>query len=99
MNLSEKQIDEVSLNLTENKLDLDSMWSKNPEIIRQFISQQNDYEKLCAEVAYILSRELEKAKIEFSAITHRAKTLKSFLEKLKENPTKIQSQKLPISPE
>lgn len=78
-------------NSPENKSDLDSMWVKNPEIIRQFISQQNDYERLCAEVAYILTRELENAKVEFSAISHRAKSLRSFLEK-----TQRKSYKNPI---
>lgn len=62
--------------------DIDGMWSKKPEVIRQFIDQNSDYEKLCAEVAYILNRHLNEAQIEFSTITHRAKTLNSFLEKI-----------------
>jgi putative GTP pyrophosphokinase len=62
--------------------DLDGMWVKKPEIIKQFIDQRSDYEKLCAEVAYILTRQLKNAQIEFSTITHRAKTLDSFLEKI-----------------
>ena len=64
------------------RFDIDGMWLKKPEIIKQFIDQRSDYEKLCAEVAYILNRQLNNAKVEFSAITHRAKTLNSFLEKI-----------------
>jgi putative GTP pyrophosphokinase len=62
--------------------DIDGMWLKKPEIIKQFIDNRSDYEKLCAEVAYILNRQLNNSKVEFSAITHRAKTLNSFLEKI-----------------
>lgn len=92
MSLCEEYVADSVKHSLENKSDLDSMWVKNPEIIRQFISQQNDYERLCAEVAYILTRELENAKIEFSGITHRAKSLKSFLEK-----TQRKSYKDPIN--
>jgi putative GTP pyrophosphokinase len=68
---------------SENKsFDIDGMWLKKPEIIKQFIDQRSDYEKLCAEVAYILTRQLNNAQVEFSTITHRAKTLNSFLEKI-----------------
>ena len=67
---------------TENVgFDIDGMWVKKPEIIKQFLDQRSDYEKLCAEVAYILTRHLNNAQIEFSTITHRCKTLNSFLEK------------------
>ncbi|HRH41928.1 MAG TPA: hypothetical protein PKY82_09810, partial [Pyrinomonadaceae bacterium] len=68
---------------TENVgFDIDGMWVKKPEIIKQFLDQRSDYEKLCAEVAYILTRHLNNAQIEFSTITHRCKTLNSFLEKV-----------------
>jgi putative GTP pyrophosphokinase len=74
---------EKTFSRSENKFfDLDGMWLKNPEIIKQFIDQRSDYEKLCAEAAYILTRQLKTAGIEFSTITHRAKTLNSFLEKI-----------------
>lgn len=63
--------------------DLDGMWLEKPEIIKQFIEQKSDYERLCAEVAYILNRHLKNAEIEFSTISHRAKTLDSFLEKIR----------------
>jgi putative GTP pyrophosphokinase len=62
--------------------DVERFWKENPEAIKRFIDQQPDYEKLCAEVAYILNRELLKAEVEFSTITYRAKTLNSFLEKI-----------------
>ena len=66
----------------ETGSDAENLWSEKTEIIKHFIDQRADYEKLCAEVAYILNRELGKNQIEFSAITHRAKTLNSFLEKI-----------------
>src|SRR5215204_4559377 len=62
--------------------DVERLWKENTESIKRFIDRQPDYEKLCAEVAYILNRELNKEEIEFSTITYRAKTLNSFLEKI-----------------
>jgi putative GTP pyrophosphokinase len=62
--------------------DEERLWRENTESIKRFIDRQPDYEKLCAEVAYILNRELTNAEIEFSTITYRAKTLNSFLEKI-----------------
>ena len=62
--------------------DTDSLWLEKTELIKRFINQRTDYEKLCAEAAYILNRELSKIQVEFSSITHRAKTLNSFLEKI-----------------
>jgi len=62
--------------------DVERLWKENTESIKRFIDRQPDFEKLCAEVAYILNRELGKEEIEFSTITYRAKTLNSFLEKI-----------------
>jgi len=62
--------------------DEERLWKENTDAIKRFIARQPDYEKLCAEVAYILNRELGTAEIEFSTITYRAKTLNSFLEKI-----------------
>ena len=62
--------------------DAERLWKENTESIKRFIERQPDYEKLCAEVAYIVNRELDKEEIEFSTITYRAKTLNSFLEKI-----------------
>lgn len=63
-------------------LDNEHFWIEKPEIIKRFIDQRADYENLCAEIAYILNRQLNKAEIEFSTITYRAKSLNSFLEKI-----------------
>lgn len=73
---------EKPLKATGTTLDSERFWAENPQVIKRFINQQPDYEKLCAEVAYILNRELNKGEIEFSTITYRAKTLNSFLEKI-----------------
>jgi len=62
--------------------DIERLWKENTEFIKRFIDRLPDYEKLCAEVAYILNRELGKEEVEFSTITYRAKTLNSFLEKM-----------------
>jgi putative GTP pyrophosphokinase len=68
----------------------DSTWKKNPEIIKDFLEQKNDYEQLCAEIAYILKKKFAAVNIEVSSVSYRAKTLKSFLEKIErktyENP-------------
>lgn len=78
--------------LIQENFDLDGMWVQKPEVIKQFINKRSDYEKLCAEVAYILTKLLNNAEIEFSNIVYRAKTLNSFLEKVKrknyKNPIK-----------
>lgn len=63
--------------------DVDSVWRSQPETIKQFIEQRTDYEQLCIEVAYILSKRVETADVEVAVITHRAKTLNSFLEKIR----------------
>lgn len=61
---------------------LDRVWSDKPRIIRDFLSNRLQYEQLCNEVSYILRNLLDKNGIEYSAVTSRAKTLNSFLEKL-----------------
>lgn len=73
----EKKTKSFGANFDEERL-----WKENTDAIKRFIERQSDYEKLCAEVAYILNRELNKSDIEFSNITYRAKTLNSFLEKI-----------------
>jgi Uncharacterized protein conserved in bacteria len=57
-------------------------WNERPDIIRQFIEARPQYEQLCSEVAYILKKRMDSSGIEYSAITSRAKTPKSFTEKL-----------------
>ena len=64
------------------RIDAKQLWTKTPEIIREFLNQQPDYEQLCTEVAYTLSKRLSDAKIGISAVMCRAKTLESFLEKI-----------------
>jgi Uncharacterized protein conserved in bacteria len=58
------------------------VWKESPDTIRLFLERRPDYEQLCAEVAYILNKRLADKKIETASITWRAKTLKSFLEKI-----------------
>jgi putative GTP pyrophosphokinase len=60
----------------------DDIWQRNPEVIKQFLHVRRDYEQLCAEVEYILRKRITDQAIETSAISSRAKTLNSFLEKL-----------------
>ena len=67
---------------TSENFDVDGMWAQKPEVIKQFINKRQDYEKLCAEVAYILTKLLNNVDIEFSNIVYRVKTLNSFLEKV-----------------
>jgi ppGpp synthetase/RelA/SpoT-type nucleotidyltranferase len=62
--------------------ELAKTWDERPQVIRAFIEIRPQYEQLCSEVAYILSKRMDDRGIEYSAITSRAKTLKSFAEKL-----------------
>jgi putative GTP pyrophosphokinase len=62
--------------------ELAKAWREKPRIIRRFIEMIPHYDQLCSEVAYILEKAMAKSVIEYSAITYRAKTLKSFSEKL-----------------
>jgi ppGpp synthetase/RelA/SpoT-type nucleotidyltranferase len=62
---------------------LDSLWLHKPEIIEHFIRMHPDYEALSSEVAYILRKRLEAKEIQFASVIHRAKTLESFLEKVR----------------
>lgn len=58
------------------------IWAEKPVIIRAFIESLPQFEKLCDEVSYILKKRMNDSGIEYSAVTSRAKTLKSFAEKL-----------------
>src|SRR4051812_23280599 len=62
--------------------DVDIIWKSKPETIKRFLDQQSDYIQLCSEIAYILKKRLSESQIEISSISNRAKTLKSFLEKI-----------------
>ncbi len=58
------------------------LWRERPEVVRRFIEQRPDYECLCTEVQYVLQKRLGAKGIEVSAVTSRAKTLESFMEKV-----------------
>jgi GTP pyrophosphokinase len=62
--------------------ELTKIWKENPDVIRRFLAERPQYEQLCAEVAYILEKRLTEAEIEVSTVIYRAKTLKSFAEKI-----------------
>ena len=62
--------------------DLEITWEENPHVLRAYIESRDQYEQLCREIAYILEKRLRQAKVEYSAVTNRAKTLKSFAEKI-----------------
>jgi len=65
-----------------NEDEIAKTWTEKPDIIRAFIEIRPQYEQLCDEVAYILKKRMNDSDVEYSAITSRAKTLKSFAEKL-----------------
>lgn len=58
-------------------------WHDQPDLVRSIIEQTADYEQLCGEAAYILRKRLEQERIVFSAVTSRAKSLTSSLEKMR----------------
>ncbi len=57
-------------------------WKEQSALIRRFLERRPLYDKLCNEVAYSLGHELKTANIEVAALTPRAKTLDSLLEKI-----------------
>lgn len=61
-------------------------WLTRPDLIRHFLDIRPSYEDLCRETQYILTKKIKDKNIEISAITSRAKTLNSFLEKLDRKP-------------
>lgn len=62
---------------------LDAAWRDNPQVIRTFVERRSKYEELAQEIDYILRRLLDKAGIEYANISHRAKELASFCEKIR----------------
>jgi len=70
------------MNQVDDIDELSKAWTDNPELIREFMDLRPQYDQLCSEVAYILDKRLKGRQIEFSAITRRAKSLRSFTEKL-----------------
>lgn len=67
----------------QDNISVDKQWEQNPQLIRQFLDRRADYEQLCSEVAYVLRSKLKKSSLEIAAITYRAKTLASFLDKIR----------------
>lgn len=65
----------------EEKL-LETALDEQPVLVSWFINNQPVYQELCNEISYILKKKLSAKEIEFSAVTSRVKTLKSFLEKV-----------------
>src|SRR5262245_51861524 len=61
---------------------VEKAWAEQAPVIRRFIDVRPHYEQLCGEVAYILRKRLDEQRVEYAAVTQRAKTLKSFLEKV-----------------
>ena len=61
---------------------LNRVWKENPSYIRKFYDILETNEKLCQEVKYILTDQIKKANIKIAHITSRAKSLKSFCEKI-----------------
>ena len=62
---------------------LDSFWDKDPDLIKKYFETRQDFERLCAEVSYILGKRLKENGIKYSSISQRVKTLGSFLTKIK----------------
>ena len=58
-------------------------WRDQPETIRRFLEQRAAYERLCDEVEYTLRNKLDAQGIQYAAVTQRAKSLESFLKKIK----------------
>jgi GTP pyrophosphokinase len=57
-------------------------WVEKPELVKKFVEQRPDYERLCDEVQYILKKRLTQRGVKISIVSSRAKTLDSFLEKI-----------------
>jgi ppGpp synthetase/RelA/SpoT-type nucleotidyltranferase len=68
--------------MTQRKIAAADPWITKPEVIRRFLDLRPRYEAMCQEVQYIIGKRLADSDIEVSAVTSRAKTLNSFLEKL-----------------
>jgi putative GTP pyrophosphokinase len=62
----------------------DQVWQGDPEKTKsQFFEQEPRYKKLCEEVEHILRTKLKDSGVEIAIISSRAKTWKSFWEKIK----------------
>jgi putative GTP pyrophosphokinase len=61
---------------------LNDAWRTQPDLIKAYLDVRPAYEQLAAEVAYILEKRVRASGIEIASVTWRAKTLKSFIEKI-----------------
>lgn len=61
---------------------ISQLWQQQSHVIRSFLDMRPRYEKLCEEVAYIMSQQLHACGIEYAATAFRVKTLESFCEKI-----------------
>lgn len=61
---------------------LNEAWEKHPDYVRRFYDNFELNKKLCYEVEYTLSTEINKEEVEIAQISSRAKTLESFCEKI-----------------
>ncbi|KPL00859.1 MAG: hypothetical protein AMJ91_02980 [candidate division Zixibacteria bacterium SM23_73_3] len=66
----------------EDRGALGRFWKDQPHVIRAFLDRRPLFQKLAEEVAYMLAKGVEARATEYSHITHRAKTLQSFCDKL-----------------
>ena len=62
--------------------ELARLWDERPSVIRAFVESRPQYQQLCSEIEYILRKRIGENGIEYSTITSRAKTLRSFAEKI-----------------
>jgi putative GTP pyrophosphokinase len=67
---------------TPQEDEISRLWGTRPSTIRALVEARPQYEQLCTEISYILSKRLRAAEVEFAAVTHRAKSLKSIAEKI-----------------
>ena len=61
---------------------LSHFWETRVAVIRAFLERRANYAKLAEEIAYTLGRHVGAANVEYAEITHRAKALSSFCEKV-----------------
>jgi ppGpp synthetase/RelA/SpoT-type nucleotidyltranferase len=66
----------------KEELSSDDAWLSSPSVVRTFLENRPAYEQLCSEVAYTIGKAVERENIPIAHVTHRAKELSSFLEKV-----------------
>jgi putative GTP pyrophosphokinase len=62
--------------------ELARLWDERPSVIRAFVESRPQYQQLCSEIEYILRKRIGENGIEYSTLTSRTKTLRSFAEKI-----------------